>query len=259
MTEDQICPDFAEPGHAFMKVVCQHCGETIDVPVYCGNRFCPVCSVPRRVRVRNRLEFLVANTELPPHFHFKHLTLTIPNQPDLYEMVRYIVKSFRKLRNRAFWKNYVDGGAFVLEVTGRPNNWHVHIHTIIISRYLDWNKLLKAWIACSKGRGVWLTDIPASAAVGYLTKYLSKPSVPDLVLEYVNWALKGMRLFSPFGCWYALNLTYKKPKSACPVCGQTSWLPLDLCFGNHIRTYEMDTPLPEPEPERCPLTSELSL
>jgi hypothetical protein len=122
---------------------------------------------------------------------------------------------------------------------------------------MDWNKLLKLWIGCSKGRGVYIQDIPPKQVVVYLTKYLTKPSVPDRVLEDVNWALKGLRLFSPFGDWHNLNLQYSEPKHVCEYCGHTCWFPLSLIYSQHPNTFMKEVPERSPPviPQQDLLTS----
>lgn len=210
--------------------------HVINVPVYCGNRFCPVCSAPRRSRIRKRLQWLVGQVDRKPGFRMKHLTLTIPNQVDLPKMLKHLLKSFRKLRSTPFWKNHVDGGAFVLEVTGKEGDWHGHIHIVIHATYVDWDTLKNLWIRFSKGRGVWIKALPVSAVVRYLCKYLSKPDLPDTSLALVNVALKGFRMFQPFGTWYALSNAYVKPLSKCSHCGAMGQFDLYYSyFGGQIR------------------------
>lgn len=256
MSENEFKSEAGTSEHLFMTICCTHCGHKIDVPVYCGNRFCTVCGVARRMRVRNRLTFLAENVETPRDMSMKFLTLTIPSQSDVYDMTRYILKSFRKLRQRSFWKEHVDGGAFVLEIKGRPGYWHVHIHIVLMCRFMPFEYLLKQWLSCSKGRGVWIEKIPTDAIVRYLSKYLTKPSVPDDCLNDVNWSLKGLRLFSPFGSWYHLNLKYKKPKAECPECHSASFMPMDLVYSDHINNFWKEVEKPPPKP---PVTAELSL
>lgn len=253
--EPEPLPDPAPPEfHDFITIACERCGKTIEVPVYCGNRFCPVCSKRRLNRVRRRLDWIISQYRLPRGYRFKHLTLTVPNQQYCDDMVKHLIKSFRKLRQRAAWKNRVLGGAYVLEITGRPNNWHVHIHAIIVSRYFDWDQIFKLWLGCSGGRGVFIQNIPAGQVTRYLTKYLSKPSVPDMVLEDVNWALKGTRLFSPFGDWHALNLKYLVPKCLCKECGGANWYPLSLVYSDHLSAFSKELPqLSKPPPLALPL------
>lgn len=233
-------PDF--DAHSFRQIVCLKCGYEITVPIYCGNRFCPVCSIPRLSRVRRRLQWICSNVDPPSGYGFKFLTLTIRNEPDLAEMLIHLVRSFRKLRQRAFWKQYIRGGAFVLEVTGRPGNWHAHIHAVIEARYIPYDKLLGMWRKCSGSIGVWIERIPKKAIVGYLTKYLSNSSVPGLLTDDVSNSLAGFRLFQPFGSWYAVNLTFQMPKAGCPECGTNRFMPSDILY----RMFERDGILIKP-------------
>lgn len=216
--------------HEYLRVICSCCGDRFDVPVYCGNRFCPICSFSRGVRIRNRLKWLVSNVDIQRGETVKHITFTIPNQKDLFTMVKHLVKSFRKLRQTQLWKRHVSGGAFVIEVTGCSGDWHGHIHSVVQCSYIHWNKLRDAWLSISGGRGVWISRIPLSAAVNYLSKYLSKPSVPDGELLTVSASLKGIRFFQPFGSWYKMDRKYPKPKKFCKACDES---------GSYCLAYEM--------------------
>lgn len=204
--------------HKFVTIACLTCGNLFDVPVYCGDRFCPVCSVARRMRVKNRLDFLVKNVDHRVGYGFKHLTLTIKNQKNLSKMTRDIMKCFRSLRQTSSWKKHVCGGAFVVEVTGKSGDWHVHLHIIIQSKYYPFAEILKLWMTLSPGRGVYIQNIPKNQIVRYLTKYLAKSDVPDDDHGELNRALRGTRLFQPFGSWFALNRLYTPPMKRCSKC-----------------------------------------
>lgn len=217
--------------HDFLTIICAHCGDHFDVPVYCGDRFCSVCSVARRNRVRNRLDFLVKNVERRVGYNFKHLTLTIKNQSNLSVMTDIIMSSFKALRKTSSWKKHVCGGAFVIEVTGGHGNWHVHLHIIIQSLYYDFKEILKLWMRLSPGRGVYIQNIPKDQIVHYLTKYLSKSETPKGDRDELNRALKGTRLFHAFGVWYALNRKYTPPEQTCKVCDKP-------CFCLYREFYE---------------------
>jgi len=82
------------------------------------------------------------------------------------------------------------------------------------------------WKSISKGSGVWITRIPEKAVVGYLTKYLTKAGTVDSLTAETSASLKGMRLFSPFGTWYKMNIKYIKPASKCSKCGTLGSLDL---------------------------------
>lgn len=227
--------------HLFIRLCCSQCGKSFDVPVYCGDRFCPVCSVRRNNRVKKRLDFLIKRCKQPRKFGFKFLTLTISNQPDLSGMVKEIVAAFRKLRNRQYWKNNVDGGAYVVEIKGNPGNWHVHLHIVMQSRYMPFDSLLKLWMKVSSGRGVYIKQIPPAQVISYLTKYLTKPDVSDLALIEINAEMQNVRLFSPFGTWHSLCQEYRQPPTACKDCGSSSFMPWDLIYDKFPTPFYKDT------------------
>lgn len=216
--------------HEFRQITCLQCGHTITIPVYCGNRFCPVCSAPRLSRVRRRLNWIVDHVSPPRGYGIKFLTLTLRNESDLPIMLSHLVRAFRKLRQRAFWKQYVLGGAFVLEVTGRPGNWHAHIHAVIEARFIPYDTFVRLWLKISGSRGVWIEKLPKKNVIGYLTKYLTKSSVPADITDDVSECLAGLRLFQPFGSWYAVNLTFQTKKPGCPSCGSHDWMPSDILY-----------------------------
>lgn len=209
--------------HKFVRLECESCGDYFEVPVYCGDRFCEICSGSRRSRVRKRLDALVGCVRHVPSYSFKHLTLTIKNQRNLSVMVRVIFNSFKKLRQTSSWKEHVLGGAFVTEVTGSKGNWHVHLHIIIQAKYYEWTELLALWRKLSPGRGVFIQDIPKAQTVRYLTKYLTKCETSIYDRDELNHALKGTRLFQPFGTWYGFNKAYIPPAPVCKGCDEPSF------------------------------------
>lgn len=216
--------------HSFTTIICEHCGHQISVPVYCGNRFCPICSRPRLARVRRRIEFMVKHTEKRNGYSFKHLTLTVRSKNDLPGMLRSLSASFRRLRQRPLWKRSVSGGAFVFEVTHKEGAFHAHIHSIIYSKFIDWNALLLLWMSVSDGRGVYIQRIPEHQIVRYLTKYISKPSSNPSIACDVQDSLSHFRLFSPFGTWYNISKDFVDEKPGCPKCGSRALIPIDIFY-----------------------------
>ena len=222
--------------HQFRRLVCAGCGNQIVVPIYCGNRFCPTCSLPRRLRVQARLEHILKNLTLVPNHGVSHLTLTIPDSPTVLDGCQVLVKAFRHLRSTRRWQTLVHGVAFVIEVTGIPGKWHVHLHCVIQNAYFPQKEISTAWLKYSGGSNVWIKRIPRTRAVQYLTKYLSKSDVADVDLDEVSTGLKGIRLFQPFGAWLKILKTFVKRLFPCKKCGQISWIPEDLfhCWGRDI-------------------------
>ena len=210
--------------HPYTHIYCTKCGHSIAVPKFCKNRFCDVCSYVRTRRVRSRLEELCRSTKPDKHYRLRFLTLSVSNDTDARELAKHLVRSFRNLRRRKWWADRVRGGCSVLEVTGSPGSWHVHIHAILESQYLPWSDLHTLWKSISGGLGVWINNISPSAATGYLAKYLTKaPDSPDITLD-LNDALRGFRMFQPFGEWHNKLKPPPKKSYPCPICGNDIWL-----------------------------------
>lgn len=206
-------------GHQYSNFVCGCCGKVIAVPIYCGDRFCSICGRLQKIRVKHRLDFLLNHCEKNYRHELQMLTFTVKNQTDLHGMVRGLIRSFRKLRNRQYWKNNVHGGAFVIEVTGRPGNWHAHIHSLCVMTCMNWEKVIGMWRKCTKlPSGYYYTRLPFKKAASYLTKYMTESVNIEQVDDKYNHALKGTRLFSAFGSWYHINLNYEKPVYLCGHC-----------------------------------------
>lgn len=209
--------------HSFISIYCDGCTEVVTVPEYCGNRFCIICGSARRRRVANRLKSLV-NASVPGSGErLKMITLTIPKVQDAREGVRTLLSSFRRLRSRPLWRNSVSGGAFILEICGRPGAWHIHAHILLNALYIPVRRLSKLWAQVSPGKIVDIRLAARDRAVTYLTKYLAKASVPDGLQVVVSDALKGTRMFQPFGSWYHALPPDKKVPFKCPCCGGVSW------------------------------------
>lgn len=206
--------------HKFISVHCTACPHSHPVPVSCGDRFCPVCARARNAKSRRRLNWIVNHVpHLPDHRWYMN-TLSEPNCQDLKKGVRRLIKAMRRLRQRQYWKQRVWGGVYVVEITGRPGNWHPHIHQIVYSRYIKYSTLIDEWRRVSDGTACHTEDIPSARVIGYITKYMTKPDVPDALLPDVSAALKGVRWISPYGKCHNLCEPQDAYQACCPECGE---------------------------------------
>lgn len=210
--------------HSLRRLFCSGCGFSIDVPIDCGNRFCSVCAPRRAFRVRNRLRWLLDKCPPPPGYSLKMITLSVPNCKDLDVGVRHLIKSFRRLRSRKFWFKNVIGGATIIEVKGRPNNWHPHLHVLCYSLWLDWYKLKPDWAAVSGGEACYISNLDTDTALRYVTKYITKADVPEFLEYDVGRVLNRFRLFQRFGSWHGIKLPKKLHDYPCPSCTRTIWV-----------------------------------
>lgn len=209
--------------HLFNQVFCEHCGFSVPVPVYCKNRFCPTCSHHRNRIIRHKLSTFINTVILRKYDSFKFLTLTIKNDPDLKRQTDELIKSFRRLRQRAFWKKHVRGGACVIEAKPGKEGWHVHLHIVIESAFIPYQALLSEWTAVSTGTGVYIKKLHGSQVVGYLTKYLTKEQATTADQKRMTDILKGRRLFVPFGSWFDPIRKIPRLKFQCPACERFDW------------------------------------
>lgn len=237
-----------QPGatHPYSQIYCAKCGHSITVPKYCKNRFCRTCSFLRSRRVQQRLHQLCRSIRTTKTRRLRFLTLSISNQDNPGPLAKELIRSFRNLRRRHFWTSRVSGGCYVIEIAGHPGSWHLHIHAVIASEYLPWQELFQLWQSISGGRGCWITNISPSAAANYLSKYLTKVPATPVLLEELNDALRGYRLFQPFGDWHSKLKPMPKKPYTCPDCGGQIWL-ADVVLDLMARGYTPRIHSPPPQ------------
>ena len=235
--------------HEYKSVFCEHCGFTVRVPVYCRNRFCPMCSKARMWKIRSRMTELLRKSQLSSRENYKLLTLTIKNQSDLAPMCKQLLHSFRKLRHRSFWMKCYSGGCFVVEITGVAGYWHAHLHIIVQGEFCPQSELLRHWRQINKTGGVYIQKINKKGIIWYLTKYLTKEADPASDSSTISEVLKDFRLFQPFGSWHGLIGPYKKRSMPCPDCGCRFWIPahviereIRVSFPSHSRKIHAPCP-----------------
>lgn len=253
--------------HDFLTIYCQDCLHEHPVPVYCGDRFCPICTRQVRARTRRRLDWIIDHVPEMVGYRWYMITLSEPNCSDIREGLKSLIASFRRLRSRQYWMNKIFGGIYVIEIKGRPGNWHPHIHAVIYSRWLYYPAMIRQWQKCSKGTACWIDKIPTKEVTRYITKYMSKPDVPDAVMNGINQGLKGTRWLSPFGQCHNIKFPQPKHKSACPECqGELFFMDMTRkykdvqCWYNYLDLVSNRAPpelITTREIKQCSATSEL--
>lgn len=209
--------------HDFITLVCSHCGHLIQIPQYCGNRFCPDCSGHRRSALRTRINAIVKSIHLRPHDSVKMLTLTVPRDRDLAVALNRLLAAFRRFRQRAYWGKNVRGGCYFVEFKRTADGWNPHLHCVIESAYMPVGKIAAHWASVSPGQIVDIRRIPVGAVINYVSKYVTKSDLPldDQVLA--SEALKGRRLFTLFGVWGKVKLPENSAVVHCLSCAIGRW------------------------------------
>lgn len=184
-------------------------GEPTITCNLCRDRLCQPCQVARRARLVEAICCRVADA----HQSIRFMTFTTKhNSSPLSDQIDRLYASFRTLRRRPFWKQWAVGGALFLEVkVGRDGLYHPHLHVLVEGHWMDQKSLCAEWYAVTGDS--FIVDVrscpDARSRAGYVTKYATKPAdssilnVPAKLDEFLV-AIKGRRLYQPFGTWTAL-------------------------------------------------------
>lgn len=176
----------------------------------CGDRFCEPCSAARARSIRRSL-----HDKIKGGVH-RFVTLTLKTAGyTLRDDVDRLYASFRRMKQRQFWKRHVKGGIAFCEVKWKPDRarWHPHFHILCHGKYLPQRHLSDEWRAATGDS--FVVDIRvvrnAKKASEYVSKYVTKgydASVFDDVerLKEAIVALKGRRLLMKLGDWVGLDL-----------------------------------------------------
>jgi hypothetical protein len=195
----------------------------------CKNRLCLPCAQNRGNRIAAHLAELIGGK--PCRF----ITLTLRSEPHVALSTRLdrLYNAFRALRRQAIWRRAVDGGAAFLEVTRtQDHSWHVHLHCVVVGRYIHQATLASTWLAITGDSFVVDVRLVRSAeqTCSYVAKYCGKPPIaacgddPALLADLAA-GLKGRRLCAAFGTWRTVPLTeYESGIVWIPVCSLRSLL-----------------------------------
>jgi hypothetical protein len=171
----------------------------------CHDRFCVPCSQSRAQVVAENLSRKLGHT---PH---RLLTLTLRSTNDpLNSQLDRLLKSFKRLRSRTFWRERCDGGAALLELTRNTDTklWHPHLHVIMQGSFIPHAALKAIWLDITGDSSI--LDIRLirhrDHVIKYVSKYATKPASPavlrdpDALSECIQ-ALAGRKTIFAFGSW----------------------------------------------------------
>ncbi len=190
---------------------------------------CPLCAIRRGARMLRR--YAERCQLIAPGHDFYLVTLTVKNGPDLEERYHHLLRSWKRLNERAKkgYGAFADAsGAFgAIEFTKRDDGWHPHLHMIWAMpkganpvRYgrdsqlgLDWFAATgDSFIVHSKRIEAASPDAAAAndpliAALCETLKYAVKFSDLELADNLHAWqVLKGKRLTRSYGCFFGLEV-----------------------------------------------------
>jgi len=209
-------------GEDFKIGQCGDCNTFVGFPVSCDNRLCPDCAARRAERLISEHYDMLRQIRYP-----KMITLTFFSVEHLDRA--YFAdcrKKFKKLRHRKVFEHVI-GGIYSFEVTYTLGvGWHVHIHALVESSWIEQAELSREWEEITGARVVDIRAVYGKdkwAGVREVVKYPSKISTfinnPALVDEFLR-ATKGVNLAYGFGALYRVRTRkHGGGEMVCPVCG----------------------------------------
>lgn len=180
----------------------------------CRDRWCPMCAGAKAGYAKEQAKMFIDSLTAP-----RMLTLTLRNNDStLKEQIDFLTQSFRTLRQRAYWKQHVDGGVWFLQVKrGKDSGrWHPHFHILLDGEYMEQARLSELWEQVTFGSPVIdirrIHDVESMAA--YVARYTARPAVlGSMTLEdriEVIISLFRRRMCGTFGTAKAVTLTPPK-------------------------------------------------
>lgn len=189
-------------------------GELFFSPSRCRDRLCPLCASVHARRMAERVRATVDRWS-----ECRHLTLTLKSTDEpLVTQLDRLVHSFRRLRQRRWWRSHVRGGIGTVEITfnASTQQWHPHLHVLLDGSYVPQHQLADQWRSVTDDSFiVHITAVHSREdATRYIAKYVTKPgdvaSLDRSRAEELASALVGRRTLIAFGAAHGVRLPVRE-------------------------------------------------
>lgn len=211
-------------GMCGVAFVARRDGEVSFARRACKDRVCPHCGERRRRRFAARLRELV---QAQGEQHLRFVTLTQPKRfgEEPGAAMDRLLQSFRRWRETAWAKRWLEGGVRSLEITARRagtcvngymvpmSGIHAHLHCLVqVSPGAGAMDIRQAWGRACAGASVAAVDVQlvTNENVYQVGSYvLDMSGLLELDGGYVTKvlrALHGRRLVAAFGTWRKMDL-----------------------------------------------------
>lgn len=204
----------------------------------CRHRWCDACAREKRATLVAAVGARIKAARARVRF----VTLTLKTQPvGLLAQLDRLLACFRRLRQRKWWSDKVEGGCLFVEVKIGENSgaWHVHGHILVEGDFIPQHELGEVWHEITGDS--YVVDVRAvvedAKVASYVAKYATKPcgmgvlQHPDKLDEAVV-ALRGRRLVVPFGSWHGLDAEDPEPTTTWVSVGRVDALFSDARGGD---------------------------
>lgn len=183
----------------------------------CRERWCPMCAGQKKKFASESVQQWIEALEKP-----RFLTLTMEHEEGkLLPQIEFLQDSFRRLRQRVYWKNHVFGGVWFLQIHRSKHDgcWHPHLHILLEGKYMEKEDLSDLWQLVTFGSYIIklkrVHDVERAAK--YVARYSARPAVLSEMpladrMEIIR-ALKGKRMCGTFGTAKVVTLTPPKIES----------------------------------------------
>lgn len=231
-----VWENLAKCGREEWFKTCEGCHDVTRFAYRCSMKFCPLCNWMISRRRSEIIKHWSLRVKQP-----KHIVLTARNAAVLSrDYLRFVQKAFQRLRRQDIWEK-VTGGCVSMEITNEGKGWHVHLHVLADVRWMPGNLLSIKWgeLVGQDFAIVHVADAREHTYLNEVTKYVCKASQmakwpAEEIAAFIG-AVRGIRMFAPFGTLYKLQRELKreiendKPESKPCECG------------SHIFAYESET------------------
>ncbi len=138
----------------------------------CNERLCPSCLASRSRKSRARARAAIMRPAMRSGYLWRFVTLTMPTLPGVslpvaMDVIARAWRLFSGKRSASYkwWSESVSAGVKGVEFTlgdskrlqreGREwspetDGYHVHVHLLVLSRWIEWRRLREEWTACLK-------------------------------------------------------------------------------------------------------------
>lgn len=192
----------------------------------CNSKLCSSCLARQAQLSRRKLRDAISRQQLKKHERYYFITFTIPNPSLSLTQTRHIVnRSWSLFRKRSLCVSLIRGGCKSEEFTLTANGFHYHLHCIVRSNYLDYNRLREEWTTCvekvfheqqlpfetkSADGNLWLVAkpiMPTERSIQEVCKYVTKGDswrkMPREQLVQLAQVRRWNRMFELFGSFAA--------------------------------------------------------
>lgn len=205
--EDKLAEKLSE---CHSKLAVLSCGKHTPVMIpnaTCEFRLCPDCARRRSRKIQNKYLPMIEPFMQQNYVTPVHIVLTQAHRAEtLKESVGRLMKAFRKLTHRKFWKDHFKGGMWSIEFTvDKSGLYHTHLHILAFrSQFFKVGELRSLWKEITGDSHVVRIDAVTDPVAGTkeVLKYAIKPlSVANLSARHLRdfMKMKNSRFFNTFG------------------------------------------------------------